>query len=164
MARFSPEKDYETLIEAFKEVRKKRDVNLLLLGDGPDRKKIVNKIFEEDLSSSILAPGFIANPFSLMASASVFVLSSFEEGMPNALLQALCLGIPVVSTDCNFGPREILSNGSIGALVEIGDFRGMAKSIEDGLDGKLVTMPEKDFDNKYSMQVVMNFYKNILNK
>ena len=164
LARFSPEKDYETLIEAFKKVRKRRDVNLLLLGEGPERKQIVKMISEENLSQYILAPGFIDNPFSLLASASVFVLSSFEEGMPNALLQALCLGVPSISTDCNYGPREILNKGLLGALVEIGDSGEMAKSIVDGLDGKLKIMSEEDFDSLYSMGVVMRYYKNILNR
>ena len=74
-------------------------------------------------------PGFVDNPFSYMARAGVFVLSSKYEGCPNVLIEALACGCPVVSTSCPHGPDEILKKGQYGALVDVGDDTGMANAI-----------------------------------
>jgi len=66
-------------------------------------------------------PGFVSNPYKYMGKANVFVLSSIYEGFANVLVEALACGIPVVSTDCESGPREILDNGKYGKLVPVGD-------------------------------------------
>ena len=68
-----------------------------------------------------------------MANASVFVLSSLHEGLPGVLIQALACGVPVVSTDCPSGPREILEGGRYGRLVALGDFTAMAEAIDEVL-------------------------------
>jgi len=74
-------------------------------------------------------PGFVKNPFSYMARASVFVLSSVWEGLPTVLIEALACGCPVVSTDCPSGPNEILENGRFGTLVPVGNDAALAEAI-----------------------------------
>ena len=69
-----------------------------------------------------------------MAKAGVFVLSSLHEGLPGVLIQALACGVPVVSTDCPSGPREILEDGKYGRLVGLGDHVAMAEAILETLD------------------------------
>ena len=71
-------------------------------------------------------PGFVDNPFAWMSHASLFVLSSAWEGFALVLLEALASGCPVISTDCPNGPREILQDGTYGALVPIGNPEAMA--------------------------------------
>jgi glycosyltransferase involved in cell wall biosynthesis len=88
-------------------------------------------------------PGFDRNPFKYMAKARVFVLSSQYEGLPGVLIQALAVGCPVVSTDCDHGPREILEGGRWGKLVPVGDHRTMAKAILETLTGKDVVRGSK---------------------
>ena len=90
--------------------------------------------------------------------ADVFVLSSFAEGMPNSLLQALYFDLPVIATDCNFGPSEILEDGRWGSLVEIGDYSSMSEEIIKAIDGKLQTMPKEIFKKKYSATKISKKY------
>jgi glycosyltransferase involved in cell wall biosynthesis len=73
--------------------------------------------------------GFEPNPYKFMARADVFAVSSRVEGMPNAIIEALACGCPVVSTDCLSGPAEILQNGRYGKLVPVGDEAALAEAI-----------------------------------
>jgi glycosyltransferase involved in cell wall biosynthesis len=73
------------------------------------------------VADDLLLPGFVANPHAWLARARLFVLSSRWEGSPNALAEALALGVPSVATDCLSGPRELLADGRYGPLVPVGD-------------------------------------------
>jgi glycosyltransferase involved in cell wall biosynthesis len=136
VGRFALEKDYPTLIYAFNEVRKKRDIKLIILGDGPQWDSIQKLIKILDLKNHICTPGFLINPYPLIRNSACFVLSSVNEGFGNVLVEALTLGTPIVSTNCFSGPSEILENGRWGALVPIGDYNRMAKSIIAEIDNK----------------------------
>jgi glycosyltransferase involved in cell wall biosynthesis len=125
----SSQKDFCTLIEAFAQVVKKRDARLVILGEGEERPKIEKLVKALDLSSAVDLPGFAQNPFAYLKQASLFVLSSRYEGFPNVLVEALALGVPIVSTDCPHGPREILENGQYGLLVPVGDPDALADAM-----------------------------------
>ncbi len=86
------------------------------------------------LPKTFSLPGFVGNPYAYMAGSALFVLSSAWEGSPNVLTEALALGIPVVSTDCPSGPREILQGGRFGRLVPVGDAMALADAIEATLE------------------------------
>lgn len=129
VGRLTQQKDFSTLIQAFSMLRKTREANLIILGEGELRNTLETEIKEAGLQDVVQLPGFDANPFKYMAHAAVFVLSSAWEGLPNVLLQAIALGIPVVATDCQSGPKEILDNGRYGELVPIGDAFAMAAAI-----------------------------------
>ncbi|MCK5602362.1 glycosyltransferase [Candidatus Pacearchaeota archaeon] len=104
-------KGHRFLIQAFKEVRKHHpETRLIILGDGPLKEQLVDLTRQLELDGTVFFPGYQANPFAWMARADLFVLPSLTEGFPNALLEAMTLGIPVISTDCPSGPREMLSN------------------------------------------------------
>ncbi len=78
-------------------------------------------ISDLNIGNRVWLPGHQENPYKFMAKADLFVLSSLWEGCPNVLIEAMALGIPVVSTDCPSGPREILNSGEYGMLVPPGD-------------------------------------------
>jgi glycosyltransferase involved in cell wall biosynthesis len=73
--------------------------------------------------------GWQDNPFKFMKRASLFVLSSDYEGFPNALIEAMAVGCPVISTDCISGPAEVLKGGEYGVLVPPNDENAMARAI-----------------------------------
>lgn len=124
------QKDFDTLIKAFKIVNQKRkDIKLYLLGEGPDREKIENMIKDEDLQEYIKLLGVKKNPYPWIKNSKLLVHSSRYEGFGLVLVEALILGKVVISSNCKVGPREILNNGEYGSLVEVGDYNAMAQEI-----------------------------------
>jgi len=142
VGRLWEQKDYPTLLEAFRRLRKSRPTaNLLILGEGPDRRKLEKQIEAMGLNGAVKMPGFVSNPFPYMRKADLFVLSSKFEGLPNSLIQALACGCQIVSTDCPSGPREVLDGGTYGCLVPVGEVRRLAEGMEDVLERRPFSVP-----------------------
>jgi glycosyltransferase involved in cell wall biosynthesis len=127
--RLVEQKDFETLVRAFRGVREKRPARLLILGEGPLRAPLEALVGELGLSEDVALPGFDRNPFAAMRAADLFVLSSRWEGLPTVLIEALATGAPVVATDCPSGPMEVLRGGELGRLVPVGDAQALAQAI-----------------------------------
>jgi len=129
VGRLATEKDYATLIRAFALLRHQRPVRLMILGEGPERSQLERLVAELGVSEYVTLPGFVPLPYAYIARAAVLALSSLTEGLPTVLIESLALGTPVVSTDCESGPREVLQHGRLGRLVPVGDAQGMAREI-----------------------------------
>ena len=130
-------KDFQTLIRAFSIVRSTRDCRLVILGEGPQREELERLIYELGLERDVHLAGFVGNPFAWMRRARVFASSSLTEGCPNALMQALACGTPVISTDCVGGSAEILQDGKWGHLIAVGDYRAMAEAMRKSLEATI---------------------------
>jgi glycosyltransferase involved in cell wall biosynthesis len=135
VGRLQIQKDFPTLIRAFAEVKKQKMSRLVILGSGPEKPHLENLIEELGIQEDVDLLGFVENPYSYMENAQVFVLSSIWEGLGNVLIEAMALGTPVVSSDCESGPAEILDDGKYGHLVNVGDSQAMADSILKVLSG-----------------------------
>lgn len=122
-------KDYPTLLSAFKLVAEKMPARLVILGRGPEEKKLQNLSRDLGISKYVAFLGFVENPYSYMKKSTLFVLSSLQEGFGNVIIEAMACGIPVISTDCPAGPREIISSGINGLLVPVGDYLSLAKNM-----------------------------------
>lgn len=155
--RLTEQKDFSTLIKAFDIVRKKIPARLLILGEGEERAALESLIHFHGLDDLVELAGFELNPFAFMKRASVFVLSSKWEGLPNVLIQALACGCPVVSTDCLSGPSEILHGGEYGHLVPVGDVDAMAVAIEAVLAGD-ARQPSASWLEQYKAATVIPHY------
>jgi len=129
VGRLVREKDFPNLIRAFAKVRATRPCRLVILGEGPERPQLLALATQLGVADDVQLPGFVDNPYVYMARASVFVLSSTREGLPNALNEALAIGAPLVSTDCPNGPYEILEAGRHGPLVPVGDSDALAAAM-----------------------------------
>jgi glycosyltransferase involved in cell wall biosynthesis len=134
VGRLTKQKDFPTLIRAFAEVRRRRRGRLIILGEGEDRPALEALAREVGVGGDVALPGFRDNAMSYMAGSSLFVLSSAWEGLPTVLIEALAAGARVVSTDCPSGPREILQEGRLGALVPVADHRALAAAMLEALD------------------------------
>lgn len=127
------EKDFQTLLKAFAILRGTINARLLILGEGECRSELERSVCELGLREDVFLPGFARDPSAYYARADLHVLSSTSEGLPTVLIEALEAGIPVVSTDCPSGPREILLGGRYGRLVPVGDATALAGAIRDAL-------------------------------
>lgn len=97
------------LIRAFKLVKEEiPDVKLVIIGDGELKEYLVNLANDLSLEKDIFFLNFQKNPFKFISKAKLFILPSLFEGFPNALVEAMACGIPIISSDCRSGPREIL--------------------------------------------------------
>jgi glycosyltransferase involved in cell wall biosynthesis len=128
-----PIKDYVTLLTAFAVMCKKIDARILILGEGECRAELEAQIKNLGLENSVFMPGFIKNLTSYYQRADLHVLSSSGEGFGNVIVEALAAGTPVVSTDCQSGPREILADGRFGMLVPVGDAVALANAMAKSL-------------------------------
>ncbi len=129
-----PEKNHRLLIEAFQEVVRDADGELVILGEGPQRPELEALVRELQLADRVRLPGYCADPLPWLASADLFVLSSDHEGFGNVLVEALGAGLPIVSTDCPSGPSEILDGGRYGRLVPVADKEALAREMRLALE------------------------------
>ena len=130
MGRLSRQKDYPTLIKAFKIVNEKYpDYTLEIFGKGKLENQLKNYVQELNLADKVIFAGVTPDAILKIADSECFVLSSRYEGMPNALMEAMAIGLPCVSTDCPNGPAELIENEVNGLLVPVGDENALAYAI-----------------------------------
>lgn len=136
VCRLTRAKDLPTLLYAFRHIASQRDAELTIVGDGEERQKLLEICEKLDLMDRVVFKGYSADPWMEDVKADVFVLSSAWEGFGNVLVEAMSHGLPVVSTDCPSGPREILEDGKWGRLTPVGDSRALASAILKTFDDK----------------------------
>jgi glycosyltransferase involved in cell wall biosynthesis len=141
VGRLTAQKDFATLVRAFARVRRERAARLMILGQGEDRSMLEALAGQLGVSEDVALPGFQDNAMAFMAGSALFVLSSAWEGLPTVLIEALAAGARVVSTDCPSGPREILQEGRLGALVPVGDDAALARAMLEALDRPSAAVP-----------------------
>lgn len=135
VGRLVPQKGFDLLIDAFAIVAPKHpDWQLLIWGEGPERAALEAQRDCLGLSGRVLMPGVTLGPGSWVGSADLFVLSSRYEGWGIVLLEAMVSGLPVVSFDCQWGPREMIEDGVDGLIVPREDSAALAATL-DGLMG-----------------------------
>ena len=133
VGRLVPLKHHTMLLRAFARVVSSRPARLVILGEGPERGNLLRLAEQLGIAELVDLPGFQANPFAYMSKSKLMAHSSVYEGSPNVLVEAMACGTPVVSTDCDHGPREILEGGRWGRLVPVGDAEAMAEAILETL-------------------------------
>lgn len=137
VGRLSRQKNYPMLIRAFSMFNREHpDYRLEIYGDGADKESLESIVVEEDLVKKVIFKGYVRDVSKHISNATGFLMASNYEGMSNALIEAMCIGIPCVATDCDGGgAREIITNMDNGILVKkndvVGMFKGMMTIVED---------------------------------
>lgn len=158
LGRLSPEKGFDVLLRAFAGVVGRVDVDLVIVGDGQSKLALADLSRALGIYDRVHFTGYVENPFPILARSELFVLTSRREGMPNALLQALALNIPVIATDCPSGPREILETLSCGHLVPVDDVGAICDAILMSLSGRSSTKTSDLIQMHFgSSQITMRF-------
>jgi glycosyltransferase involved in cell wall biosynthesis len=160
--RLVPQKDYPTLLKAFRVLREDRPCRLLILGEGGDRADL--EVLAENLGirDDVDFLGFVANPLAYMAKCDVFVLASAWEGFGNVLVEALFCGLSIVATDCPSGPAEILKHGTYGALTPVGDAKALAVALGARLDNPMNQIRQQERSIDFSTEVIGKQYLRLL--
>ncbi len=139
--RLTEQKGQAYLIRAFAEVyAKRKDVRLVILGTGELETEVKKLVYELNLNEVVLFPGFVYNPYDYIKKADIFVFSSIVEGLGNILIECMACGIPIISTDCDCGPREILAPNT--------DIDKVTTDIEFAQNGILVPVCYGDTNSK----------------
>ena len=127
--RLAPQKAHCDLLEAFAQLHESERGSLVIFGEGALRGDLERQAEALGVSERVWMPGFVDNPWWFIARAEVFALSSHWEGFGRVLAEAMACGVPVVSTDCPSGPREILAGVPSACLTPVGDTKAMSEAI-----------------------------------
>lgn len=125
IGRLTKQKGFDFLLPAFAQVASRND-RLAILGEGEDRGKLEAQVKALGIAERIVMPGFVKEPERWLAHADMFVLSSRWEGFGHVIVEAMASGVPVIATDCPFGPRDIIENEVTGLLVPPFDAKALA--------------------------------------
>ena len=164
--RLEKQKNHSLLIDAFSDISKTYpEYKLIIYGEGSLRNELQNKIDALNLSESILLPGNISHIHEMIANSEIFVLSSDFEGMSNALMEALMIGTPSISTECN-GSTDLIINGENGWLVPVGDKNALQEKIELMISSRAlrenISLNSKKMASKYNTENVLKQWRNVV--
>ena len=132
MGRLAPEKRFDVLIRAFHRAFSADDAwQLKIWGDGPLREELQSLVSTLGLDGRVQLPGITDQPWRALEDAQIFALTSAHEGFPNAMLEAMALGVPCVAVDCPSGPAELSRREGTAILVPPDDLEALATALAD---------------------------------
>ncbi|HOO44649.1 MAG TPA: glycosyltransferase family 4 protein [Deltaproteobacteria bacterium] len=167
MGRLVHHKGFDLLIEAFSiAAGGRKDWSLMILGEGEDRTFLEDLARSLSIRDQIIMPGRVCNIGQIMKKSDLFVLSSRHEGFPNVLLEAMASGLPVISTDCPFGPSEIIHDGIDGMLVSNENIHEIALAMKHLMDDKKKRIrlgkEAKESSRRFSIEKIMNQWDHLI--
>ncbi|MDB4822445.1 glycosyltransferase [Candidatus Pseudothioglobus singularis] len=160
VARFSAQKRHDILIQAY--AKSNIDHKLVLMGttdkpaDEENLKKIKKLINDLGIHNQVIFTGFVTNPYPWVKNADLFVLSSDHEGLANVLVESLILNTMVVSTNCPFGPSEVLTGKLSDFLSPIGDVEALSTNIVKALNNPIEIT--EDLIEKFDAKTIAKQY------
>ena len=160
--RLVPQKDYPTLLRAFRLLRQHRTCRLLVLGEGEDRTELELLADSLGIRDDVNFLGFVSNPLAYIIKCDLFVLASAWEGFGNVLVEALYCGLSIVATDCSSGPSEILQHGCYGVLTPVGDDKALAAAMDAQLDNPSSQAKQKERSLDFSVEIISKQYLRLL--
>lgn len=163
VGRLAAEKRLDLLINAFCLMRSKIHARLLIVGDGPQKAKVLEMVGAEGIDDCCKVIDFTDNPLPLMRRSRVLVLCSDYEGFGNVLVEAMACGVNVIATDCPCGPSEILGGGYWGRLTSVGDVRELAQAMYSAVTVPMLAADElRKRASNFSVESALQRYRNII--
>ena len=170
IGRLTDQKDQLTLLKSMTLILKKSSINfkLVIIGKGKNQTILNRYINENNLTKNVYLLGYKKNAFSYLSLFDLFILSSKYEGLPNTLLEAQMSKIPIISSDCPTGPKEILLGGKLGILFKTGDHIDLYKKlllfIKNKKKYKQKATLAKKYLNRFDYKKNLKRYLKIINK
>lgn len=156
VGRLHPQKNFPLLISAVAALRGEcPDIRLQIFGEGEQRKLLEDTIAERNIPDGCRLMGRTSHVEAVLKETDLFILSSDYEGMPNALIEALAMGVPCISSDCRTGPKSLIKDGQTGLLFRTGDL----ESLTDTLRWALQHPAEMNQMGKAAREDVLHTYK-----
>ena len=167
-SRLTDQKNHIILLRSLLEIKKKINFKLLIAGNGPEKNRIKNFIFKNNLNSDIKLMSYLKNPYPYLKMADIMILTSNYEGLPNVLLEAQTLKKTIVSSDCPSGPKEILKNGKYGYLFKTGNFKDLSKKVYLAAKNKRLNKKKAEYGYqnlfRFGMKKNLNKYYRLISK
>jgi len=174
ISRLEPKKGHDYLIKSFNLIKDETDSLLIICGNGSKFEELSNLINILNLSNRVILKGWVDNPYKYLVHSSVFVLPSQLEALPYSIIEALATGTNVISTDCEYGPSEVLEGGRLGILIPLNrndmDIENQKILADLMIEFLLLGRNEEIEKNgkaslyRYSMITIKNKYINVINK
>lgn len=167
VGRLIPLKRNIDLIKAFFVLQQNNDsLELIFLGDGMLKNDLINECINFDMKEKIHFLGNVENPFYYLNKSDLFVLNSEIEGFPNVLVEAMACGLPVISSDCKSGPKEILKDEKYGLLYSVGDIDTLIEKIRyyinQDIDKESLEKKNLKRIKDFSIDKIMSQFKKVL--
>ncbi|NRT15111.1 glycosyltransferase involved in cell wall biosynthesis [Flavobacterium sp. 28A] len=168
VGRLNPQKDYKTLIQAAAILKQRKyEFSVAILGDGNLKADLQHQIEKANLQNEVFLLGHQANPYPYIKTASYLVSSSLYEGFSNVIIESLCLGTPVVATNCPGGNAEVINDGNNGWLCDIKDSEALANTMLNAMQNE-VKDSKKDIMQKsrliFSDDLIFAQYEIVIKK
>jgi len=168
MGRLDTVKGFDLLLRAFATCRDRRpDWTLTILGEGKERQRLEALAKQLGVESHVRLPGTVPDPTPILRRADLFVLSSRYEGFPNALLEAMSLGRPVIATECASGPGRIVRDDVDGLVVPSGDTTALAAAMAALMDDEprrlRLGARAMDVTKRFEIQRIMGIWETVIN-
>ena len=168
IGRLDETKNQMMLLKAINNLDYKKDLEVVLLGEGYKKKDLIDYSKKINFRNKLHILGFKKNPYPYLARSDLFVLTSNFEGLPNVLIEAMSLGIPIISTNSPSGPKEILLNGKAGFLIERNDYKSLSCKIKLLIDKPYIFHKKKYFYKeslrRFSPKKSLHKYINVIKK
>jgi glycosyltransferase involved in cell wall biosynthesis len=163
VSRLESQKNLSLLLRAFKIVHEQHpSTRLIVVGKGSERRRLGELARSLEIEDVVSFPGYVDNPYAYMRHSAVFVLSSRYEGLPTVLIEALACGCSIVSTDCPYGPREILVDGEYGRLTPVDDESALANAIEEMLEDPADSQESVERSEHFTMSNGIDRYESYI--
>lgn len=169
LGRLHGQKGFDLLMRAFAACAESRPGwRLAILGEGSERDRLERLAVELGIHERLAMPGTVRHPVAALQRSDLFVLSSRYEGFPNALLEAMSCGLPVISFDCPSGPSEIVRHGVDGLLVPREDWRALAEAMgslmDDAAERRRLGANALDVKDRFAIDAVMAMWHSVVER
>lgn len=165
VGRLTAQKNHKLLIRSFASISDRITDNLIIYGEGELRNELEALISALHLEDRVILPGVTKNVAEMLASAKLFVLSSDYEGMPNALMEAMAIGIPCIASNCPCGgPKMLFGDLLVDRLFACGDEKALSEKIENLIFSNTDGEDEKRLAEQFRPEVIISRWKEYIEK